>query len=334
MFPIHGLFFCLAILLYAFSPDNPKLYLANSYPKWLKDKNNNYSDQTSGICFIGSDKGIRYFLLADDIGHLHMLGIDDNEVFTLKRIELSEKVSNTLKDFAKWDFEEISYDKYDKKVYLSIEGNGENYLNEVGIYELIFKNNDIFSCLIEDIKKIDIKPKNVLLEYVMQNIGFEGIAVDKDYMYLGLEGFEVGKLFADSTFIYILDKKTYELKKKISTKKYKIGTICGLTTLNDRELLGVDRNKQKIFKIILDKKMNIIYFNEYDITIQIPGHNHLQYVAAIESIALDDKSNIYCADDPWRYFYIPPSIIFDKLDKQTQENFNNYIPIIYKFNLK
>lgn len=37
------------------------------------------------------------------------------------------------------DFEEITYDKTTGEVYLSVEGNGENFNDYVGIYKLILK---------------------------------------------------------------------------------------------------------------------------------------------------------------------------------------------------
>jgi len=333
IFPVYGLFFIIVILAIAFSPDEPNYILDNPYPKWLKS-GEYFTDQTSGICFIQKKDNTRYFLLADDIGKIHLLEIDDNENFFLRSVNFSEKVNQKLSKFEKWDFEEIVYDKFENRVYISIEGNGENYLSEAGLYELFFKNNDIFTYYIEDIKKIEFKNNNKIFEFVRSNIGFEGVCVDENNFYLGLEGFEVGKLFADSTYIYIIDKSNLVLKKRVSTKSLKIGTICGLTSVKNNVIMGVDRNKQKIFKIVFDSKFNIRKFDEFDITIQIPKYKKLQYVAAIESITIDNNGSIYCVDDPWKSFYIPPKIILSKLDNETQNNFQNYIPIIYKFNKK
>jgi hypothetical protein len=313
--------------------DKLKLELMEGYPKWLKDEFR-HSDQTSGVTFIGKFDNKKLFIIVDDIGAIYYLYIDKNENYSLKKIEIKGEAIKKLQLFAKMDFEDVVYDKYDKKLYVSIEGNHNDYLDEVGVYEFIFSDDNILSGEIIDIKKIEIKPKGKILEFVQNNIGFEGVTVDKKYFYLGLEGFQVGKLFADSTYIYIVDKKTKEIIKRVSTKKYKIGTICGLVSLKDKELLGVDRNAGKIFKIQFDDKFNIVFYDENNIPIQIPKFSNYLYVAAIESITVDDDNFVYCIDDPWKSFYIPPNFILKNLDDETKNNFKQYIPIIYKFNMK
>ena len=69
------------------------------------------------------------------------------------------------------------------------------------------------------------------------------------------------------------------------------------------------------------------------IQINIPGYNQFEYVAALESITMDNNKNIYLVDDPWRMFYVPREIVLKKLDNETVSNFKKFIPIIFKFKL-
>ncbi|MGB9664168.1 MAG: hypothetical protein ACPL25_04495, partial [Ignavibacteria bacterium] len=99
-----------------------KLTLDEKYPIWLK-KNGTHTDQTSGITFIGSKNNAKYFLVCDDIGKIHRIKLKNNRV-DIETIEFDKDVEKFLDKFQKMDFEEIIYDKFTNKVFLSIEGNG------------------------------------------------------------------------------------------------------------------------------------------------------------------------------------------------------------------
>lgn len=332
-------FFLLAtLMLVCFKPQDDTLNLIEdaTYPRWIVDtKTDEATDQTSGISFIGRDsQKRRTFLLADDIGQISHLYINSDESFSVSHIKFSDTVEKFLQTLPKRDFEELIYDKFENRIYLSIEGNLPKVTETVGIYEVKFKNNDVFSNEITEITKIKITPEEQFLQYVDKNIGYEGVAVDDKYLYLGLEGFEKGKLFADSTYLYVVDKNKHNIIKRISTKTLGIGTICGLTSVNSRELYGIDRNAGMAFKLKLDEKLNVESIYKKSLEYKIPGYPNQKYVCALESVALDDKGYIYFVDDPWKTFYIPPAIIFNKLDKKTQDYFKRYIPIIYRFKMK
>ena len=304
-----------------------------AYPRWLKNGNYN-TEQTSGACFLGLDKdGNKNFLLADDIGKIHHFQIKADTLFSFSPVFLGENVKAFLDTFPKWDFEEIVYDKYVNSIYLSIEGNNPDFKKYVGIYRLLFEDNNVYADTILGIEKLRFKPENLFLKYTANNIGYEGLAVDSDYFYLGLEGFSESGVFADSTFLFIADKKNLQIVKQISTKKLGIHTICGLYSDKDKSVFGVDRNNKKFFHLNFDNLLNIKDYGIADIPISIPGYPEYDYVAALESVAMDNNRNIYFVDDPWKTFYIPPPEIKEKLDNTTVNNFKKFIPIIFKFNL-
>lgn len=311
--------------------DSLNITLDEKYPRWIRE-GDYQTRQTSGICFIKSGKeGEKHFLLADDIGAIHRLIIVKDTVFSLKRVSFSEGVNEYLKDFPKKDFEEIVFDNHTGKVYISIEGNSPKFIDFVGIYELEFFNNDIFSDSVVDIRKLKIEPSETILKYVKSNIGFEGMAVDKKYFYIGLEGFSSKDSFSDSTLLYIVDKTNMNLVKTINTCELGLGTICGLYSDKDNSLWGIDRNRLTIFHLYFDDNLNIISKKYFDFTPAIPGNRNLVYVAAIESVTLDDERNLYMVDDPYTRVFIPPAAIFNRLDEKTQRNFKTYTPVIYKY---
>jgi len=65
----------------------------------------------------------------------------------------------------------------------------------------------------------------------------------------------------------------------------------------------------------------------------IPGYHNLNYLPSYESITMDDDDNIYIVDDPWKEVFVPKEEILDKLDKQTINNFKQYVPIIFKYKI-
>ncbi len=307
-----------------------------AYPRWLKSGNYN-TEQTSGICFLGFGKdGEKNFLLADDIGKIHHFSIKNDTVFSFSPVFFGKNAVSFLDTFPKWDFEEIVRDKYTNSTYLSIEGNKPDQQKYVGIYKLIFNNNNVYSDTVVEIEKLHIKPQKLFLKYTADNIGYEGLAVDKNYFYLGLEGFSDSGVFADSTFLFIVDKKNLQIIKQINTRPFGIHTICGLYSDKDNSLYGIDRNNKKLFHLSFEVSAGIFSVKDYglsDIQINIPGYPQYVYVASLESITMDNDKNIYLVDDPWKTFFIPSKRILANLDSITINNFKNFVPIIFNFNL-
>ncbi len=316
-----------------FHEEKLELEIDKAYPKWLKS--GDYStDQTSGITFLGKDKnGAGIFLLADDIGEIHQLKIEEDTIFSFLSIEFSEPVLSFLNSLPKKDFEEIVYDRHTGKVYLSIEGNYPDARNSIGIFELIFTESDIFSNEIIEMKKLDIKPQSLFLEHVENNIGYEGLAADDKYLYLGLEGLQSDGIFADSTFILIVDKQSFQIIKKISTSGLEIATICGLFSDKERSLYGIDRNSKRLFHLTFDEYLNVTSNRVTHLETQIPGYPAFDYVSALEAITMDDEMNIFVVDDPWKKHFVPNKKILDQLDPETVENYKKFIPIIFKYKL-
>lgn len=307
------------------------LTLSKHYPRWLSNKNFR-TEQTSGIVFIKADSLDRKcFLLVDDIGKINLLTIGSDTVFNFTEVEFSDTVIKYLKDFPKKDFEEITLDPVDGKVYISVEGNGEDFKKYTRILKLDFKNNDIFSAYLENVEELNIQPHQELLKYTQPNIGFEGMAVDFKYFYLALENVMHNRDFSDSTLIYIIDKNSMQIKKILSTKKYSIHTICGLYATDDRLLWGIDRNQRKIFNLKLNENLEISELDITEFKSTIPGYTNLGYVASIESICMDHEKNIYIVDDPWYNFFVPPDSVLSELNSETINNFKQFVPIIYKY---
>lgn len=308
-----------------------ELLLVDKFPIWLKDGHVR-ADQTSGITFIGSKNGYKFFLICDDIGKIHRMGIKNNQL-KIETLKFDKSVEKTLMNFVKKDFEEIVYDKFTGDVYLSIEGNGLNYRDETGIYKLKFKNNDIFSDIIVDVEKIKFGSWEHILNFTAPNIAFEGAAVSNTKIFLGLEGFQFGDLFLDSTLIFIFDKNSKKLIKQISTKDLKIHTITGLYAYDDYSIFGIDRNRQNFFEIKFDRNYNVESVKIIKLELPVPGRRDLKYTAAIEGVTLDDENYVYIVDDPWKKFYIPPSEILSKLTETDKENFKSFIPLLFKYKL-
>ncbi len=322
----------LQVLFLLFIPLSNNLILQNGFPIWLKD-GDKQTDQTSGITYIGNKGDWRVFLICDDIGKIHRIFLKDKKL-RIETLKFNKRVEDYLSTFMKIDFEEIVYDKSSNQVYVSIEGNGINYKNEVGIYKLLFKNDDIFNDEIVGIEKIQFPEHQRLIQYTGKNIGFEGLAISDNRIFLGLEGFQIGSLFIDSTLIYVVDKKSKAIIKEISTRSYNIHTCCGLYALDDHTIYGIDRNRQNLFRIKFDNNYDVIDLELLNLSNSIPDRPDLKYVSTIEGITVDDSGFIYTVDDPWKKYFIPDFGILKQLDKTTRENFNNYVPLLYKYKLK
>lgn len=310
-------------------PQNP---YSPSYPRWLKSSM--YApDQTSGITFLRDSAGVDEFLIADDIGKIHRLFIQDDTVFTLRPLVLTGEAAALLSLFPKQDFEEIFYDRSARRVFLSIEGNLPSVRHDVGIYEVYFAKNDVFCDTIIGVRKVPVSPVDTFLRYVDNNIGFEGMTASSSHIIAALEGFQTGTDFADSTLIYFISKKSFTLDAVISTKSLGIHTVCGLAMADDSLLLILDRNQRKLFKVKLDPAFSLRLMGVLSLPPLIPGYKNRQYVFAPESVACDRQGNIFIIDDPWKRFYVPRGDALKDLDETTIQNFKNFVPVIYRTHL-
>jgi hypothetical protein len=312
--------------------ENITLLPDEKYPLWLKTDQAS-TNQTSGIAFIKSEYDKKYFLLADDIGFINLLTIKSDSIFSIENILFVDSAELYFSNFPKKDFEEITYDKNSGDVYLSVEGNGENFNDYVGIYKLIFKNNDVLSRQVISIEKMIYAPADVFYKHTSWNIGYEGFALDDNCFYLGLEGFLNNYQFADSALIIIADKSDLNIIKKISTKSFGVHTICGLFSDENYSLWGIDRNNRTIFHFLFDENFDIEKFSKYDCSTTIPGYHDLNYLPSFEGITLDDDGDVYIIDDPWKEVFVPQQHILDQLDSETINNFKQYIPTIFKYKI-
>jgi hypothetical protein len=312
--------------------DSTNIFSAESYPRWLKNANY-YTNQTSGITFIQeSDDSTLQFLLADDIGYIHRLLIKEDTVFNFSEIKFSREVMDYLAAFPKLDFEEIFYDKSSGNVYLTIEGNGDDYLLYHGVYKLEFYDNNIFQDSIARIEKLEFEPSEIFYDKLKPNIGYEGFTADENYFYLALENIQTSEgNFSNHTVIRIAEKNTLKIVKQIDTENLGISTICGLYSDDNFSLWGIDRNNKRIFKLKLDEYFNIVEINSFEVKTVIPGYNNLEYSGSLESITIAADKFLFLVDDPWQTHYIPPDEIFNQLNEVTKESFKKFIPVIYKF---
>ena len=312
--------------------ENLSLLQNSNYPLWLKTKQTR-TDQTSGIAFIKSECNVKYFFLADDIGAIHLLKIKDDTLLTISSISFSDSVQQFIDNLPKADFEEIIYDNDEDEYFLSIEGDGKDFKKYVGIYKIDFEGSEIENYKIASLQKVIFTPQEKYLQFTDSNIGYEGVAIDENYFYLGLEGFTNNRLFADSTIIFIAGKLDKKIIKEISTKNIGVHTISGLFSDENYSLWGIDRNNRKIFHINFDEELNIKSFSKYDCSSFIPGYPELNYLPSFESITIDDENNLYLVDDPWKEMFVPGQEILDKLDIETINNFKEYIPTIFKYKI-
>ncbi|HEX3074777.1 MAG TPA: hypothetical protein VHP30_14285 [Ignavibacteriales bacterium] len=332
------LFFCAVLFISGcgnfINDEKIGLRLDDDYPKWLSDGAIR-TNQTSGIAFISSDKsGSKIFLLADDIGELHLLEITKNGGLKINGVKFVKQAKGYFDGYPKKDFEEVCYNKSNGAVYLSVEGNGKNFLDYTGIFKLHFKDNNVLSGEVEKIEKLNITPLEEFNKHVDLNVGYEGIAHDKNYLYLGLEGVFPQKYFSDRAYLYVVDKKTLAIKKVIDLKPYEISTVCGLYSQKNKEIWGVDRNMKKAFRITLDDSLKVAGFASEDIETRIPNYHEYGYMASLESITMDDEGSVYMVDDPFTRMFVPPDNILAKLDSNTVSAFKTSLPIIYKFSIQ
>ncbi len=307
----------------------------DQYPRWLKTESYR-TDQTSGITFLSEDEyGNDEFLLIDDVGKLHCLQIINDTIFHFAPIHFNKEVADYLNTFPKIDFEEIAYDKFTGEVYVSIEGNGPDFLIYNGIYKLEFEDNDISNHLITGIEKLNIAPNKVFTNYIKENIGYEGLAVSEKYLFLGLEGIlNKGKSFSGNTLVLVVEKYDLQIIKEIYTEEFNIVSICGLYAESDFLIWGIDRNNKILFNLIFDDSLNVIAHESVNLKTIIPFYKNLEYTGSLESITMNNRKNIFLVDDPWHSRFVPDSTVLSKLDEITIKNYKEFVPIIHKFNVE
>lgn len=311
-----------------------QIHPAENYPRWLKN-DVYHTNQTSGMTFLREkDDGTFEFLLADDIGKIHRLFIQDDTLFSFSEIKFSYEVLLYLADFPKLDFEEIFYDSFTGEVYLTIEGNGEEHLSYHGIYKLNFKDDNVFQDSVVKLTRLEFTPQEIFYDNLLPNIGYEGFTTDENYFYLGLENEQTSEgSFSGQTVIRIADKNSLKIVKEISTENIDISTVCGLYSDENFSLWGIDRNHRKVFKLLFDEYFNIVDLTFSDVKTIVPKYNQFEYVGSLESITIVSEKFLFLVDDPWHKFFIPPNEILNHLDESTVNNFKNFVPVIHKFNI-
>lgn len=312
----------------------------DGYPLWIQEPSGLQTDQTSGLCYLGKSGNKKVFLDCDDIGRINKISIDEGKkppAIEISEVMFSQRVSDYFYNFPRKDYEEIFYDKYSGKIYLSIEGNNStsteppDFKNYEGIYELTFNKDYITFDSILTVNKLNLPPS--IFEYTRDNVAFEGASSTEKYFYFGLENFQSKPNgFTDSTYLYIVNKNTLGVKT-ISTKKLKIKSISGLYAKNDRELFGIDRDSYSMFKITFNPDFDVYKTDIGELDLPVPGHKDITGVIGIlpESITFDDENNIYVAIDPLKEYY---TLQFQDKKKLTQKEINNFLsltPIIYKY---
>lgn len=311
------------------------------YPIWMQDSTGHFTNQTSGICLVSDSNNIKNFIVADDIGVIRRVIIDENvtpHTLQIDSIHLSDRAHLFLNNFRKKDFEEIVFRKADDKLLISIEGYiyDSNIVNDFKNYEGIFElktNGPLATCdSIIGVKKVEGIPPEVF-ELSRINVAIEGMTKSPNYYFLGLENAMVSDIiFSDETYIYILDND-FKLLKKINTRNLGIMTISGLYAVNDYEIYGIDRNQKKMFYIRFNPDWSIDKHDIANLNLYVPGYPEINTIMGFspESITFDNEGSIYVALDPWKEVYNPD--VFDKkrLSAKDLEYFNNKVPVLYKF---
>jgi hypothetical protein len=319
-----------------------RLELAKGYPIWMKGSDNLYSSQTSGLFYIGKKENKKYFLSANDNGRIDKISVDESITppkFDVQIIHF--QVSTTARFFAelaKMDFEDIVYDEVTNKIIVSIEGNSDfvpprrvSYQKTEGLYELEL-NKPIMDCdTLKNVKKIPM-PEELFL-HTNDNIAFEGFTITNNYMFLGLENYtDVNSQFSDSTYLYIVNRKTNEIKT-ISSKLFNVRSITGLCAKDDYTLYGTDREAKRIFYIKFNPDFTIKTHRSESFELEMPGHSDisLDKMSGVEAIAVDDEGNIYTDIDPWSDLYKPNLTPKVFLSEEEKWNLTKLIPVLYKY---
>ena len=339
---LRVLFPLLAIIIFIkfYFGSSDEIMSVDNYPIWMKDSTGKRTVQTSGLSFIGMNEGKKIFISCDDIGKINRLSVDESinpPHIQITEISFSEQVNSLFQKFKKIDMEDIYYDSTNNKILLSIEGHEyssydpEIYRQKEGIYEITF-NKDIFKFdTLLTITRMKL-PKE-LYAHTFDNIGFEGFSATENYFFLGLENFQHnGDQFSDSTALYIFNRKTNELKS-ITTGEYKISTICGLYSIDDYNVYGIDRNSKNMFYISFNPDFTVDQCIVKKIDLSVPMHPDMNNIIGIapEAITFDNEGNIYVATDPWKDIYKPDIAARKQLSTEELENFYTFVPMMYKF---
>lgn len=321
----------IAALFFELSRCGTSTGLMPGYPAWLVD-GDYFPQQTSGMAYLGEKSpGKHVFITCDDKQAIHLLTISDGK-FKIDSVKIDPSITDTLPQKVKFDFEDITWDKYTNKVYISIEPYSK-YRQMFGIFELQFKNNDIFSREITGMKRLNITPDSLFRQNVKDNIAYEGLAVDENYFYLGLEGIARSEKEFDGGVIRVVDKKTLRIVASVLLDSLGINTVTGLATGNDGSLWGTDRNRLAFFNLKFDNKFRVTNVRVFSVSNYIPDYHAFRYAAAIESIAIDANGLVYLIDDPFTKEYVPVDNILRKLDSKTAQRFKDLVPIIYCYKL-
>lgn len=305
--------------------------LMHGYPAWLVD-GDYFPQQTSGMAYIGSGNGgEQIFITCDDKEAIHLLTISDG-TFKLEQVKIDSSVTDSLPPKIKYDFEDIAWDRHTGKVYISVEPYSK-YRPVFGIYELQFKNNDIFSLEVTGMKKLEITPDSLFRKHVKDNVGYEGLAVDENYLYLGLEGVPRSEKEFDGGLIRVVDKHTLKIVATLILDSLGINTVTGLAMGSDGSLWGTDRNRLAFFNLKIDNKFQVTNVRVFPVNNYIPGYHSFRYAAAVEAISLDGNGNVFLIDDPFTKEFVPVDNILRKLDSATAQRFRDLVPVIYGYKL-
>lgn len=335
--------FMIIIYIVATNYYDKNLELAKGYPIWMKSESGQYSLQTSGLFYLGKVENKKLFLSANDNGRLDRISIDES--FSPPKFDvqvLHFEFASTAKffeRFAKMDFEDIVYDKVTNKILVSMEGNSDyappykvSYQSTEGIYELSF-NKSIMDCdTLKNIRKL-VMPEELFL-YTNDNIAFEGFGITDNYYYMGLENItNINAEFSDSTYLYILNRKTNDLKK-VSSKLFGVRSITGLCVKDDYTVYGADREAKKIFYIKFNPDFTIKEYKTKSYDLPMPSHPDifLDKMAGVEAIALDEDNKIYTDIDPWSDLYTINFTPKSFLSEEEKFNITKLIPVFYKYN--
>ncbi len=332
------------IILYVIftSLNDIKIDPLSGYPVWMIGPSGLYSQQTSGLFYLGREGDKKFFLSANDNGRIDRISVDDSFIPPKFDVQiLNFEVSSTAKffqPFAKMDFEDIVYDKVSNKILVSMEGNSDyappykiSYQASEGIYELSF-NKTILDCdTLKNVRKLPMPEE--IFKYTNDNVAFEGMGITDNYFYMGLENItDINSQFSDSTYLYIIDRKTNNLKT-ISSKLFGVRSITGLCAKDDYTLYGTDRESKKIFWIKFNSDFSIRDFKSKPYDLPMPNHSDisLDKMAGVEAIALDNEGYIYTDVDPWSDLYKPQFTPKNFLSEEEKNNLNKLIPVLYKY---
>lgn len=321
----------IAALFFELSRCGTPAGLMPGYPAWLVD-GDYFPQQTSGMAYIGAGNGgEQIFITCDDKEAIHLLTISDGK-FKLEQVKIDSSVTDSLPPKIKYDFEDIAWDRHTGKVYISVEPYSK-YRPMFGIYELQFRNNDIFSLEVTGMKKLEITPDSLFRKHVKDNVGYEGLAVDENYLYLGLEGVPRSEKEFDGGLIRVVDRHTLKIVATLILDSLGINTVTGLAMGSDGTLWGTDRNRLAFFNLKIDNKFQVTNVRVFQVNNYIPGYHSFRYAAALEAIALDGNGNVYLIDDPFTKEFVPVDNILRKLDSVTAQRFRDLVPVIYGYKL-